>query len=476
MNAAMEQTPNKSSYLKGFIPFAFAAAVLSLCGGFTAAVPSAVASEWGLGETGATWITLAFALSAAGMAPIMGKLGDLVGRRPAVLLGLGLMALGEFLIGISHSFLFLLVARFILGAGAAVIAPVVIGYILTEFPREKSGQGFAIYMFIASAMVIFGPAAGGLMIDAVGWRPVLYLCVGFCVVGILVSLALIKKSDAPQKSLAGFDGLGSVFVLLFFSLFLCIPNFGQTSGWLSRVTLVCIGAAVVSLVLLVVVESRAKHPILNKDFMARKQFILPVIALFLTQGLMQSCMTNTILFVITTQQNTTLSGIATSLMYVGMSVGAIVIGPMADKKEPRTVAAAALIFVAVGAGLQMLYTETTGLLLFGLSLLLIGLGLGGNATIFMKVALSGLTASQAGVGSGTYNMFRDMSAPFGVAVFVPMFSRGIAEAMAGGADVIKANVEAIRSTALVQVGCVVVGILVCLVIPRIYTESHGDQA
>ena len=166
----------KSSYRKGFIPFAIAAAVLSLCGGFTAAAPTAIATSWGLGGTGTTWITLAFALSAAGMAPIMGKFGDLMGRRVGILTGLALMAVGEFMIGMAPdgAFAFVLVARFILGTGAAVIA------------------------------------------------------------------------------------------------------------------------------------------------------------LFLPQGLMQSCMTNTIIFVISTQGNTTLSGIAPSLMYVGMSIGSIVIGTMAE--------------------------------------------------------------------------------------------------------------------------------------------------
>lgn len=475
----MERLPvEKSGYQKGFVPFAIAAAVLSLCGGFTAAAPSAIATSWGLGGTGTTWITLAFALSAAGMAPIMGKFGDLMGRRVGILTGLALMAAGEFMIGMAPdgAFAFVLAARFVLGTGAAVIAPVVIGYILTEFPANKTGQGFAQYMFIASAMVIFGPTAGGLMIDKMGWRAVLYLCAAFCVIGFVVCMFTVKNAGGPKKSLAGFDGVGSVFSLLFFSLFLCIPTFGQSSGWLSRSTLLCVGAAAVSLVVLVLVEKRAVNPILNSKFMFRRQFVLPVIALFLTQGLMQSCMTNTIIFVISTQNNTTLSGIATSLMYVGMSVGSIVIGPMADKKEPRVIAAASLVFVAAGAALQMSFTGETGLVMFGLSLMLIGLGLGGNATIFMKVALSGLSPALAGVGSGTYNMFRDMSAPFGVAIFVPMFSQKVAQAMAAGTDVISANVQAIRSTAIMQVISVGVGIAVCLMIPRIYGQKNAENA
>ena len=108
--------------------------------------------------------------------------------------------------------------------------------------------------------------------------------------------------------------------------------------------------------------------------------------------------------------------------------------------------------------------------------MLIGLGLGGNATIFMKVALSGLSPQLAGVGSGTYNMFRDMSAPFGVAIFVPMFSQKVAQAAVVGTDMISANVQAIHGTAMVQVISVLIGIVVCMMIPKIYNSKTEQTA
>ena len=221
--------------------------------------------------------------------------------------------------------------------------------------------------------------------------------------------------------------------------------------------------------------------LLNGKFMARKQFILPVTALFLSQGLLQSCMTNIITFAIVTTGDRTLSGIATSVMYIGMTLGTVVIGPLSDKKEPRTVAAAALLFVAAGAACQMLFTATTGLLLMCISMFLIGLGLGGNGTIFLKIVLSGLDAKAAGSGSGTYNVFRDMSAPFGVALFVPMFSAGLAagtktlivSGIAENEARAQAAVDALHSTALVQVIIVFVGIAVCLFLPKIYQQKKS---
>lgn len=475
-------TENKN-YQKGFIPYEIAAAVLSLCGGLTAAVPSNIVADWGLAESSVTWLALAYSLGAASMAPVMGKLVDILGRRRTLLLGLGLFTLGPILAASvpDGGLLFVLASRFLAGVGAAGISPVVMAYIMTEFPQEKLGKGFTIYMLLSCCMVIFGPALGSILLVRAGWRAVLYTCGGISVLALLACLFLVKSWAGKRVGPVNFDYAGAVLVLVFFSMLLFIPTFGQNNGWLSSSALVCVAVGAAALGLLYFVERRARNPILNGKFMARKQFILPVIALFLSQGLLQSCMTNIITFAIVTTGDRTLSGIATSILYVGMAIGAVVIGPLADKKEPRTVAAAALVFVALGAALQLRFTADTGLLLMGAAMFLIGLGLGGNGTIFLKVVLSGLSPQAAGSGSGTYNVFRDMSAPFGVAVFVPLFSGRLAaetavlvqQGIGENAARAMAAVKALHATALVQVISVAAGIAVCLLLPKIYTPPKA---
>jgi MFS family permease len=476
----METTNN--NYMKGFIPYAIAAGVLSLCGGFNAAVPANITTAWDMSQF-LTFVTLAYSLGAAALAPIMGKLGDVLGRRTTLLVAMGLYTLGHLISAIlpDGSIYLLLLCRFMVGVGAAGIAPVVMAYIMMEFPPEKMGQGFTIYMLIACGMVVFGPTLGGIVLAKVGWRMVMWIDVAMCAASLLAVLLLIKKDNGPKKTLEGFDYMGAVCVLLFFSMVLCIPTFGQNNGWTSTPTLVCIAVAIISGIALVASEKKAQSPIINGAFMARKQFVLPVIVLFLSQGLLQSCMTNIIVFSIMTTGDRTLSGIATSVMYIGMALGTIVLGPQADKKEPKVVAALALVFVAIGAGLQMLFSATTGLAMMCASMFFIGLGLGGNGTIFMKVVLSGCSPELAGSGSGTYNVFRDMSAPFGVAMFVPMFQGGLAaktgEFMAGGMDqgaaTVAAAVESLHSVALIQVACVIAGIVVCLMLPKIYENKEA---
>lgn len=474
---------NDRSYLNNFIPYGIAAAVLSLCGGITAAVPPNIVADWSLPETMVTWLALAYSLGAAVAAPIMGKLSDIIGRRATLLLGLAFFTVGPLLSALTPTgaVLLLILFRFLAGVGASAIAPVVMAYIMTEFPQEKLGQGFMLYMVLSCGMVIFGPTVGGIILSRAGWRSILYICVVLAAAAWGTCFFLVKKQPKRQEISQPFDYAGAVLVILFFSMLLSIPTFGQNNGWMAAPTLICVGIGLLSLIGLVIAERKAKSPILNGKFMARKQFILPVTALFLSQGLLQSCMTNIITFAIVTTGDRTLSGIATSVMYVGMTLGTVVIGPLADKKEPRIVAAAALVFVAAGAACQLLFTSATSLLLMCISMFLIGLGLGGNGTIFLKVALSGLEPKAAGSGSGTYNVFRDMSAPFGVALFVPMFSAGLASGaqslvaagMAEAEAKAQAAVNALHSTAWVQVFFVIASIVVCLLLPRIYKQKKS---
>lgn len=474
----------KHDYQKGFFPYAVAAAVISLCGGLTAAFPSNIVADWALDEAYVTWFAMAYSLGAATLAPVMGKLADLLGHRKVLLLGLVLFTAGLLLAAVIPSgyLIPVLLLRFVSGVGGSAVAPVVMSYIMSNFPQDQLGKGFTLYMLISCGMVIFGPTLGGILLSRWGWRVLLFVCTVFAAAAWGICFWKVRSGVTSSAKKLQFDYKGAILVVIFFSMLLAIPTFGQNNGWRSAATLICLGIGAAALFLLVSVERKTENPILNGRFMMRRQFVLPVVILFLSQGLLQSCMTNIITFSILTTGDRTLTGIATSIMYVGMALGTILIGPLADKKEPRIVAAAALTSVAAGAALQMLFTENTGLFLMGASMFLIGLGLGGNGTIFMKVTLAGLSPELAGSGAGTYNVFRDMSAPFGVAIFVPLFSarlvNGTAAWVENGAGEAAARslaaVDALHMTALIQVLCVAAGIGVCFFLPSIHRQKSDS--
>ena len=469
----MERTYSKS-YIVGFVPYALAAFLLGIVGGFTTSLGPSFVGELGLDYNNTTWTALAMSISTAAFAPILGKLGDVVGRRITLLLGILIFILGNIMTAVAPSLLFMLAARFVVGIGSAAIAPVVIAYIVGEFPKDKTSKGFSFYMLISSAAVIFGPTLGGIIIKRWGWRIMMWICVAISIAVFLACLLTNKEKKAPKRPLSGFDGLGSVFVLIFFSLVLCVPSFGQNFGWSSAAFLFVLIAALLSLVILILVERKAKTPILQGSFMKRRSFVLSVVALFLTQGLMQANMTNIIVFVNYTQpENTVISGYAISIMYIGMSLGSVLLGPLADKFEPKRILSVSFVITGIGCALMLLFSPTTSILLLAASLGFLGFGLGANATIFMRVVLSGISPQKAGVATGTYGLFRDLAAPFGVAVFVPLFTNRVTSNINMGNDEISAAVSSIKSLSITEIICVAAGLAAVVLLPKIHMRNEN---
>lgn len=463
----------EKAYRKGFLPYALAAFLIGIVGGFSTVLGPAFVRDIGIAYNNTTWTALAQAMSTAAWAPILGKLGDVIGRKRTLVLGIAAFSLGNVLTALADSLAFMLIARFIVGIGTAAITPVIMAYIITEFPTAHVAKGFALYMLISSASVIFGPTVGGLLISHYGWKPMIWVCVVICAMIFAVCVLLPEKQSAPKRTLENFDILGSVMVVAFFSLMLCVPPFGQNFGWKSRAFLAALSAAVISLFGLIAAERKAVQPILPGKFIVTAAFALSVIALFLTQGLMQTNMTNTIVFVNYTQPgNTAVSGYAISVMYIGMSLGAVFLGPLADRFEPKAVLTGSLLLTGIGCALQLWFSGATSAALLMASLGILGFGLGGNGTIFMKVALAGLPSEDAGAGTGAYGLFRDLAAPFGVAVFVPLFTNQISGFLAGGASSANAAVRAMHRLTVAELVCIACGIAVVLFLPRIHHKGE----
>lgn len=463
------------SYKRGFFPYAAAAFLIGIVGGFSTVLGPAFVRDIGIDYNNTTWTALTQAMSTAACAPVLGKIGDVIGRKITLILGIAVFTLGNIMSALSGSLIFMLTARFVVGLGTAAMSPVIIAYIVTEFPPDEVSKGFSLYMLISSASVIAGPALGGVIISSYGWRAMLWVCTAICIAVLAVCAVTGERAALNRGRLTDFDMAGAAAVLVFFSLMLCIPVFGQNYGWSSIAFISVLAASAISLAALFWAERRTENPILPGSFMKRKSFILSIIALFLTQGLMQANMTDIIVFVNYTQpENTVVSGYAISVMYLGMSFGACLPGILSSKIEPKYLLAASLTVTGLGCGAMLLFSENTPLILLMASLGILGLGLGGNGTVFMEVALFGLSPDEAGAGTGTYGLFRDLAAPFGVAVLVPLFTNEITSLAANGASAAASAVTAVKSLAVIEILSVAAGIAVVLMLPKI--KNKGEKA
>lgn len=470
----MQESIINKSYIKGFISYALAAFLIGFVGGLTTVLGPAFMKEMNLDYNNTTWTALSLSISSAVFTPILGRTSDIIGRKKTLLIGIGIYILGNILTAISSSLIFMIIARFIVGIGTAAITPTVISYIITEFPSQNIAKGFSFYMLISSAAVIFGPTIGGIIINKWDFRVLMWICVAISILFFILCFITNNKKEVVIKKNKYFDKYGFIFIVLFFSFLLCIPSFGQNFGWSSPAAIIVIILALFSLIGLVIIEKKAKTPTLSPDFIFKKSFILSMITLFLTQGLMQANMTNIIVFVnYTNPHNTAISGYAISIMYLGMSLGSIILGPLTDKYEPKRILLISLLFTLAGCAIMLLFKANASVLLLALALGILGLGLGGNASIFMKIVLSNLSPDKAGAATGTYGLFRDLTVPFGVAIFVPFFTNQITSYKSSVAFITSAEaaVKSIHNLAIVEIVFVVVGIILVQFLPKLYNKS-----
>ena len=153
-------------------------------------------------------------------------------------------------------------------------------------------------------------------------------------------------------------------------------------------------------------------------------------------------------------------------------MGAVILGPLADRYEPKKVLLGSFLLTGTGCASMLLFSANTSVIYLAASLGILGFGLGANGTIFMKVVLSGVSAENSGAGTGTYGLFRDLAAPFGVAVFVPMFTNRAANLIGAGMSEISAAIDSIRLLASVEIVCVIVGIIIVLFLPEIHNKKE----
>lgn len=271
-------------YIKNFIPYALCAFMISLIGGFSSVLGPAFVNDIGIEYNNTTWTALATAVASATFAPILGKLSDIWGRRKTLLAGIFIFMLGNILTATADSLLYMIFARIIVGAGAASATPIIISYIVTAFPPEAVAKGFSLYMLISSSAVIFGPTIGSLIIGKYSWRIMVWTCVFIILSTFIICFFTIHENKISQNRSTAFDYPGSILNILFFSLLLCIPSFGQNFGWTSNSFTIILTLALLVLPALIFTERKAKYPLLPPAFIMRKAFIIPMLILFLTQG------------------------------------------------------------------------------------------------------------------------------------------------------------------------------------------------
>jgi EmrB/QacA subfamily drug resistance transporter len=225
---------------------------------------STIGRELNASTADTSWVITAYLLSASVLTPILGRLGDMVGKRRVLIGVLVALGAGTLLAALAPNLVVLIVARALQGAAGAIL-PLSIGIVRDELPREKVGVTVGLLSAIFGVGAGVGIVAAGPIVEHLSWHWLFWLPLVLVAVALLGAVFGMKES--PVRTPGRLDVLGAAILSVsLVSLLLAISK-GQAWGWGDTKTVSLLALGVVALIGFVVVELRVREPLIDMRLM-----------------------------------------------------------------------------------------------------------------------------------------------------------------------------------------------------------------
>ncbi|GAA2904008.1 MFS transporter [Streptomyces violaceus] len=418
----------------------------------------------------ATWVLTSTLLSGAVATPIMGRLGDLYGKRRMLILSLAVMVVGALVSALTSDLLLMITGRTLQGFAMGAI-PLGIGLMRDMLPRERLGSAMAL---MSSSIGVGGglalPAAA-LVAQHADWHALFYGAAGLGVLSIALTLLVVPES--PMRAEGSFDLLGALGLSAGLVLFLLPITKGSDWGWTSGTTLGLFGAAAVVLLLWGVMELRVKAPLVDLRTTARPAVLFTnlasimvgvsfyVVSLVLPQLLQLPKSTGYGL-----GQSMVVAGLLVAPLGLTMMFTAPVYARLSAKYGPKVTLILGLLIIAIGygAGLGLMSAAWQSLVIS----VLLGAGIGLAYSSLPALIVGAVPASETGAANGLNTLMRSIGTSVSSAV-IGMVLANTANNVGGVAI---PTMHGFRVSFLIATAAVAVGLLLALFLPGRRPAAH----
>jgi EmrB/QacA subfamily drug resistance transporter len=437
------------------------------------AVPSIVSDIGGFTEF--PWLFSAYLLAQAVSVSVYAKLSDTFGRKPIMLLGIGLFLLGSVLCGLAWSMPALIAFRAVQGLGAGAVQPMamtIAGDIYTVAERATT-QGYLASVWAVSSIV--GPTLGGLFAQLEVWRWIFFVNVPLC----LLAGALIARNfrETVQRREPRIDYLGSVLLTSGMTLIILgVLEGGQAWAWNSPTSIAVFAVGTVLLVAFGFAERRAAEPVLPLWVLSRR-LLATTTFLALGTGVLIIGLTA---FVPTYLQNSLgvsplVAGLALAALTLGWPLSAGLSGRLYLRLGFRTTVLIGLGLALLGTGALALLAYSPSVVTVAVACFVIGLGMGLVAAPSLIAAQASVEWHERGVATGTNMFARSLGSAIGAAALGAV-ANGVV--IASGRPETDPGVATAAGAAvfLAVLGAAVLTVVAGLLMPRTEVPKGADPA
>lgn len=441
------------------------------------AVPAVVADLGGFSQF--PWLFSVYLLAQAVAVPIYAKLADLYGRKPVMLVGIGLFVLGSLLCGLAWGMTSLIVFRALQGLGAGAVQPIgqtIIGDIYSVAERAKV-QGYLASVWAVSA--VLGPTLGGLFADYLSWRLVFLVNLPIGLAAVAMFWRGFHEDVVRRRHRIDYAG-AALLTVGGLSLLLALLEGGVRWTWTSAASITLFAVAAVLLAAFVVVERRAAEPVLPAWVFRHRVVVAAMITTLVVGVLMMGMTTYVPLYgQVVLGHGAVASGLALAAIALGWPLAASNSGRLYLTVGFRTTMLVGGAIGTAGAALLLLVGPGSPILVLAAPCFVMGLGFGLVASPAIIAAQSAVPWQQRGVATGSTMFSRSVGSAVGVAAFGAIVNHVVTSRLGGSVPDLEQLTPSVLEPAIhaVFVACVVVAVAllgVGLLMPR-QVRSADDQ-
>ncbi len=381
---------------------------------------------------GLQWTIAAYSITAASLMLTSGSIGDRFGRRTVLQAGLAVFAVASFGCSVAPNVGWLIACRALQGAAGSALTPMAMGIITATFtdPAART-RAIGLWSGTFGVGMAVGPALGGVLASAWGWRSLFWVTILPAVIGVAVAGVVIHDSRAghPRR----LDPVGQVLVIAFLACLTYGIIEGPSAGWRSAPILAAFTASAGALAAFVVWERRGAEPLIDLRVFRSVPFSGALVITVCAFACLSGFLFLTTLYL---QDVRGLPVLRAGIELIPLAAATAVAGPLAGWVMGRGSGRGPLIFAGVtlaSSCLMLAHAPATAPWEFlAAAYVAFGAGYGAVNTVIAAVAVAGMPRAQAGVAGGVTSAGRQAGQSLGVSVVGAIFAAGLHGALRSG--------------------------------------------
>jgi EmrB/QacA subfamily drug resistance transporter len=373
-----------------------------------------------------TWVVTAYLVTSTAAIPVYGKLSDLYGRKPMLVVGICLFLAGSMLSGLSQTMWQLILFRGVQGLGAGALFPISLAVIGDLFTPAERGKYQGLFGAVFGIAFLVGPAIGGLLTEHFSWHWIFFVNVpiGF------VSLYLIGRL-LPTVRTAGarftLDIPGVVLLTAAIVPTLIALTLAETSSWVDPAVLGWFAVGLISLAAFLVAETRAEDPVIPLDLFKNRTFAVSAVAtLFAIFGFSTLIIFLPLWFQVVQGDSPTASGYALFPFLAGLIFSSILAGQIVSRTgRYKALLAVAMATLTIGLALFTNLRDDTSTPALWAWMLIAGLGVGPTMAIFTLIVQNDVPFARLGTATSDLTLIRQIGTSLGLTVAFTFFRNNL---------------------------------------------------